>query len=85
MYHSTIKQYFGGIRDTIKGLEGFFEFVVIIVSQGLNPRLDFLRMHIRQQGFLCSHCHNTDLLQRHSRCLKASISALSAVLAHAQL
>lgn len=42
VYDAAIKQYFGGIRDVIEGLEGLLKFIVVVMAKGGDPRLNFL-------------------------------------------
>ena len=43
MYDSAVEQYFRGVRNDVKRLQRFFEFVIVIMRQGLHPGLDFLK------------------------------------------
>ena len=45
MNDTTVEQYFRGIRDTIKDLQRLFELIVVVMSDGLDPGLDFLFGH----------------------------------------
>ena len=45
MNDTTVEQYFRGIRDTIKDLQRLFELIVVVMSDGLDPGLDFLFDH----------------------------------------
>lgn len=40
--HAHVEQNLGGIRDPLKGLEGFVELIVVVVLEGLDPSFYFL-------------------------------------------
>jgi hypothetical protein len=40
---ATIKQYLGGIRDVLEDLQRLVEFIVVVMTDGGHPGLDFLQ------------------------------------------
>jgi len=42
MYDPTVEQYLGCVCDGIENGQGFLEFLIVIVTEGLDPSLYFL-------------------------------------------
>ena len=42
MYHAAIEQNFRSVGDVVEDLQGFLEFVIVIVGQCLYPCFNFL-------------------------------------------
>jgi len=43
MYDPTVEQYLGCVCDGIENGQGFLEFLIVIVTEGLDPSLYFLQ------------------------------------------
>lgn len=42
MNNTAVEQDLGRIRDSIKDGQGFLEFLIVVVAEGLDPSLDLL-------------------------------------------
>ena len=43
MYDTTVEEYFRSIGDIIKGLQRLLELIVVVMPEGGDPSLDFLK------------------------------------------
>ena len=70
MYDTAVEEYFRCVGDVVEGFERLFEFIIVIVSEGGNPSLDFLEES--KSKAIALKLTSTYLLQRHCDSLEHS-------------